>query len=470
MVAETLFSIHHHGAVRGVTGSCHELKLASGSGVLIDCGLFQGAETSGEGATSARLEIDFPIAHIGALVLTHVHLDHAGRVPYLMSAGFDGPIFCSEPSAHLLPLMLEDALRVGASRDPALVQNFLKVLERRLAPLAYGVWTPLPLSGDVECRVRLHPAGHILGSAYLEFRVSQGGRRETVIFSGDLGAPYAPLLPSPKSPYGADVVVLESTYGDRNHENRKNRRLTLRNVIERALVDAGTVLIPAFSIGRTQELLYELEDIIHRHPQRAAAPNLPWPDLEIIVDSPLASRFTEVFNRLRPYWDKEAKRLVARGRHPLSFEQMTTIDSHDDHMRAVQYLARTAKPAVVIAGSGMCTGGRVVNYLKAMLGDERHNVLFVGYQAQGTPGYDIQSYGPRGGFVVLDDERYPIRAKVHTISGYSAHAGQGDLVNFVKRMRRYPREVRLIHGDDNAKRMLKSRLDALNTGAQIVIP
>lgn len=469
-MTSALFSIHHYGAVRGVTGSCHELKLASGSGILVDCGLFQGAETSGEGATSARLEIDFPISHLAALVLTHVHLDHAGRVPYLMSAGFSGPIYCSEPSAALLPLMLEDALKVGASRDPALVQRFLKTLEQRMVPLPYGLWTALPVAGELSCAVRLHPAGHILGSAYLEFRVSRGAQRETVIFSGDLGAPYAPLLPSPKSPSGADVVVLESTYGDRNHENRKNRRLTLRNVIERALADAGTVLIPAFSIGRTQELLYELEDIIHRHPARAAAPNLPWQELEVIVDSPLASRFTDVFNRLRPFWDKEAKRLVARGRHPLSFEQMTTIDSHEDHMRAVQFLARTAKPAVVIAGSGMCTGGRVVNYLKALLGGARHNILFVGYQAQGTPGHDIQKYGPQGGFVTLDGERYGIRAKVHTISGYSAHAGQTDLVNFIRRMRRRPREVRLIHGDDAAKRTLKSRLDALASGAHVVIP
>lgn len=465
-----LFSIHHHGAIRGVTGSCHELKLTSGPGILIDCGLFQGAETSGEGATSARLEIDFPLSHIAALVLTHVHLDHAGRVPYLMSAGFTGPIYCSEPSAVLLPLMLEDALKVGASRNPALVQRFLKALEQRMVPLPYATWTPLPVPGEIGCAVRLHPAGHILGSAYLEFRITRESRRETVIFSGDLGAPHAPLLPSPKAPSGADVVVLESTYGDRNHENRRNRRLTLRNVIERALVDAGTVLIPAFSIGRTQELLYELEDIIHRHPQRVAAPQLPWTELEIIVDSPLASRFTEVFNRLRSYWDKEAKRLVARGRHPLSFEQMTTIDSHEDHMRAVQYLARTAKPAVVIAGSGMCTGGRVVNYLKALLGDARHNILFVGYQAQGTPGHDIQKHGPAGGFVVLDDERYPIRAKVHTISGYSAHAGQDDLINFIKRMRRRPREVRLIHGDDGAKRTLKMRLDVLGCGARVMIP
>lgn len=470
MVAKAQFSIHHHGAVRGVTGSCHELRLASGAGVLIDCGLFQGAETSGEGASSTRLEINFPISHIAALVLTHVHLDHAGRVPYLMSAGFNGPIYCSEPSAALLPLMLEDALKVGASRDPALIQRFLKVLEQRMVPIPYGVWTSLPVAGEVSCAVRLHPAGHILGSAYLEFRVSGGTRRETVIFSGDLGAPHAPLLPSPRSPSGADVVVLESTYGDRNHDNRKNRRLTLRNVIERALADAGTVLIPAFSIGRTQELLYELEDIIHRHPARTAAPNLPWQELEVIVDSPLASRFTEVFNRLRPFWDKEAKRLVTRGRHPLSFEQMTTVDSHDDHMRVVQYLARTAMPAVVIAGSGMCTGGRIVNYLKALLGDARHNILFVGYQAQGTPGHDIQKFGPQGGFVSLDGERYEIRAKVHTISGYSAHAGQVDLINFIKRMRRRPREVRLIHGDDEAKRTLKMRLDALTTGAHVVIP
>jgi metallo-beta-lactamase family protein len=318
--------------------------------------------------------------------------------------------------------------------------------------------------------VRLQPAGHILGAAYVLCRIEQAGKRQTVLFSGDLGALWAPLLPAPRSPWGADVVVLESTYGDRNHENRRHRRRTLQAVIERALTNRGTVLIPAFSIGRTQELLYELETIIHRNRTRQVRQGLPWEDLEIVVDSPLASHFTAVYQALRSYWDAEARRRVNSGRHPLSFAQLTTVDSHADHEHAVQYLARTGRPCVVIAASGMCSGGRVVNYLKALLGDPRHDILFVGYQARGTPGRIIQTYGPRGGWVELDGERYIIRAQVHTISGYSAHAGRDDLINFIRRMRHPPQEVRLVHGDSEAKLTLKAALEALGLGMRVTIP
>ncbi|MDD2321000.1 MAG: MBL fold metallo-hydrolase RNA specificity domain-containing protein, partial [Geobacteraceae bacterium] len=199
-------------------------------------------------------------------------------------------------------------------------------------------------------------------------------------------------------------------------------------------------------------------EIIFRCRTRQAACGLPWDELEIIVDSPLASRFTEAYQQLLPFWDAEARGRVRAGRHPLDFEQITTIDSHADHENAVAYLQKTARPCVVIAAGGMCNGGRIVNYLKALLGDPRTDVLLVGYQAAGTPGRDIQLYGPRGGYVVLDGRRYPIRARVHTISGYSAHADQQNLVNFVRRMRSWPGEIRLVHGDEEAKKALAAVL------------
>ncbi len=189
---------------------------------------------------------------------------------------------------------------------------------------------------------------------------------------------------------------------------------------EHALANQGTVLIPAFSIGRTQELLYELEEIIHRNRERRAAPGVSWEDLDIVVDSPLAADFTAGYARLREHWDNEARRKLTAGRHPLAFEQLTTIDDHATHLRSVEYLSRSARPAIVIAASGMCSGGRIVNYLKAMLGDPRHDVLFVGYQAAGTPGRAIQTYGPRGGYVDLDGRRIDIHAGIHTLGGYSA--------------------------------------------------
>jgi metallo-beta-lactamase family protein len=303
-------------------------------------------------------------------------------------------------------------------------------------------------------------AGHILGSAYIEFDVAA----TRVLFSGDLGAPYTPLLQAPKSPYKADILVLESTYGDQDHLGRRTRRMQLKQTVEKALRDGGTILIPAFSMGRTQELLYELEQIIHRS-------GLPlWEQLDVVVDSPLAAKFNRHYRSLSALWDKEARQRKEEGRHPLAFDHLITVESHADHLRLVQHLQRSGRAAIVIAASGMCSGGRIVNYLKALLPDKRTDLLFVGYQAVGTPGRDIQRYGPRGGYVLLDNERIDINAAVHTLGGYSAHADQKNLVDFVKRMRHKPKQIRIVHGDLSAKRVLQKLLQALVPDAEVLIP
>lgn len=450
-----MVEILHHGAVKGVTGSCHELR-RNGAGILIDCGLFLGTERRDS------LAIDFDIGHIKALVVTHVHIDHVGRIPYLLGAGFKGPIICSQPSALLLPAMLEDALKIGFTRNEKLINRVLKMLKSRLVPLPYNRWHSVANS-DIE--VRLQRAGHILGSAYVECEA--GGRR--IVFSGDLGAPHSPLLIAPEPPKRCDLLVLESTYGDKNHKSRVDRRLRLKDAIEHALVNGGTLLIPAFSLGRTQDLLYEIESLMAEFGDTVAAPGLPWNELEVVVDSPLAARFTGLYRKLKPFWNDEAQTRLRAGRHPLSFEQLTLVNSHRDHLNAVNYLARSYKPCVVLAGSGMCAGGRVVNYLKAMLGDPRNDVLFVGYQAEGTPGRDILEFGPQEGWVTLDDERFTIRARVHQVSGYSAHAGQEDLINFATGMAVAPQQIRLIHGEANAKAALQARLSELLPMSEIVV-
>lgn len=450
-----MVSIVHHGAVNGVTGSCHQMSLASGEGVLIDCGLFQGAESVGR--ELGETQIDFPLDHVKALIVTHCHLDHVGRIPFLLAAGFSGKIYATEATARLLPLVIEDAVKVGVSRDEKLISLVLKRLTQLLVPIPYNQW--FDVDGLPGTKAKFRVAGHILGSAYVELD-AQG---ERVVFSGDLGATYSPLLPAPKSPYQADTLIIESTYGDKLHEGRKARRALLRDTIQRCLQDRGTVLIPAFSIGRTQELLYEIEEIIHR--QKG-----DWEHLAVIVDSPLAAKFTDHYRELKGLWDNESKRKLRAGRHPLSFDQLVTIDNHGDHIKMVNRLAQSGHPAIVIAASGMCTGGRIQNYLKALLPDKRTDVLFVGYQAQGTPGRDIQKYGPRGGYVYLDNERVDINAGVHTISGYSAHADQGNLVNFVKRMYRKPSEIRIVHGDDEAKAALAAKFKTIVPDARILIP
>lgn len=548
--AELGLAITHHGAVRGVTGSCHRLTLVDPAGpgrsVLVDCGLFQGAETSGEGGAGPRkLEIEFSLQGVQALVVTHVHIDHVGRIPYLLAAGFGGPIVCTPASAELLPMVLEDALEIGFTRDRALIERVLAQLARQIVAVPYKVWWPLmPPAGNLPgLKLRFQHAGHILGSAYAELELVPAGgakppgtaRRRAaaagapgagtaavvatpdpglpprVVFSGDLGAPYTPLLPAPQAPERADIVVIESTYGDRVHESRKTRRERLQSMIEHAFGNGGTLLIPAFSIGRTQELLYELEEIIFRHRDRVAARDrgaaVPWKDLVVVVDSPLAADFTRGYAKLKAHWDDEARTKLAAGRHPLDFSQRQTVRTHDQHLQVVRHLATTHQPAIVIAASGMCAGGRIVNYLKAMLPDPRHDVLFSGFQAAGTPGREIlrqagrikakaewgevDGPGARGGgagepgrtgdgragadgghgpSVMLDGERIPIRAGVHVIGGFSAHADQADLLNFIGRMKRRPRQVRVVHGDDGAKATLAGQLRERVAGVEVVIP
>ncbi len=445
--------VEHHGAINGVTGSCHQLHLTPDISILIDCGLFQGAEASGRGAQANDLSIEFSLAGIQALVLTHVHIDHVGRLPWLIAAGFDGPVYCTEPSALLLPTVLEDAFMVGIQRDAQLAERFIKRVQPMLHGQPYRQWTTVIERTDLVCRIRFQRAGHILGSAWVECDVHypQEKRSRRIIFSGDLGAPHAPLLPPPDIPYRADVVVLESTYGDRLHEDRYTRRLRFQAALEQALSDGGTVLIPAFSIGRTQELLYELEEII-------TSQQGDWKEMPIILDAPLATRFTALYRQLKPYWAREALAKIAKGRKPLGFEQLLTVATHAQHQAMVNRLAHTRQPAIVITGNGMCSAGRIINYLKAMIEDPRHNIIFTGYQAQGTPGRAIQQFGPQGGYVDLEGGRFDIRAGITSLGGYSAHADRAGLVRFIARMRYWPEEIRLVHGEEKAKRDLAQAL------------
>jgi metallo-beta-lactamase family protein len=455
--------IIHHGAVDGVTGSCHQLNIDTNNAVLIDCGLFQGAETSGK-SHAEHLQIDFSLSSIKALIVTHCHIDHVGRIPYLLAAGFRGPIYATEATASLLPLVIEDALKVGVTRDKRLIDACLKQLQRLIKPIEYRKWTRLPInekSHRDSVRFKFQPAGHILGSAYVEIEskttIDRKSSTHRVVFSGDLGAPYTPLLAAPKSPYRADTLVIESTYGDKCHQGRKHRTTKLKQVIERATQDNGVVLIPAFSMGRTQELLYEFEEVIYKYSQTSPL----WHNIEIIIDSPMAARFTEQYLAFKELWDNEAKRRNNQRRHPLDFEQIYTVDSHEQHKQTVQYLSERKKPAIVIAASGMCQGGRIENYLKTFLSDKTADVIFVGYQARGTIGRAIQQYGHSGGYVEIDHKRFDINAQVHTISGYSAHADQKDLVNFVKRMRVKPKHIKIVHGDEEAKQALKMEYEKL---------
>ncbi|WP_348815913.1 MBL fold metallo-hydrolase [Halomonas sp. H10-59] len=446
-------SIVHHGGADGVTGSCHRLQISPDHAILIDCGLFQGEDLKGQ-SSFERHQIEFPIDDVIALVVTHVHIDHIGRLPYLKAAGFKGPIICTPPSARLLPLVIEDALKIGFTRDRRLIGRFLDTVQMHLDPSPYGAWKSLLNDERYKVKVRLQNAGHILGSAYVEIDVEdeRASLDNRYVFSGDLGPPDTPLLPDPTPLERADVLVLESTYGDRRHEGRRTRRAQLKEMIYRAQREGGSVVIPAFSIGRTQELLYEIETLLHER-QEGEKGERPL----IIVDSPLAARFTEVYRDLKPWWDTEAKARLDQGRHPLSFDGLVTVDSHDDHLAMVEHLATTNTWAIVIAASGMATGGRVVNYLKRLLPDPRHTVLFVGYQAEGTPGRQIQR-AKSGSEVVLDRESVLVSAYVKSISGFSAHADQQGLVQFVCGAENRIGQIRLVHGSSAAQESLRKHL------------
>ncbi|BDM64202.1 MBL fold hydrolase [Shewanella sp. NFH-SH190041] len=467
--------IIHHGAVQGVTGSCHQLFINANNSILVDCGLFQGDEAGNN--DNNPLPIKFEIDTVQALIITHCYIDHVGRLPYLLAAGFNKPIYATTATVALLPMVIEDALKVGVTRNKSLIAGVMTKLKQLLIPIAYGQWFSLSLVNErngeypelsadeyAQARVKFKPAGHILGSAYVEIDLGKRPNNHRVVFSGDLGASYTPLLASPKSPYSADTLVIESTYGDKIHQGRRQRSKQLQQVIEKAVSDNGVVLIPAFSIGRTQELLYELENIIYKNQYD----NI-WKQIEIIVDSPMAANFTKYYQQFKKLWDSEARQKITQQRHPLDFDQLFTIDTHQQHLSVVNYLSNRNKPAIVIAASGMCAGGRIVNYLKQFLSDKSADVIFVGYQAQGTLGRDIQFYGPQGGYVYLDDKRIDIKAGIHSISGYSAHADQKDLLSFVKGIRHKPSSIIIVHGDSEAKQALKNKFRQLLPETNVTI-
>lgn len=378
--------------------------------------------------------------------MTHIHIDHVGRVPDLIAAGFKKPIYCSVPTAKLLPIVLEDALRIGVTRNKRLIERFLDSVQRLVRPLRYHKWHDL----DGGAKLRLTPAGHVLGSAIGEF--DWNGKR--AVFSGDLGASGQPILLPPKSPERADVLVLESTYGDRLHESRDRRIERLEEILCRTLENKGVTIIPAFSLGRTQELLYELNSLLDGIGKRTHCSMLK--AVDIIVDSPLAQRYSQVYSDMKAYWNDEARQVLEYDAQPLVFDNLVQIDEHAEHSSTIRYLKNSKTPAIVIAASGMCAGGRVVNYLRAFLGEPTADVVFVGYQAEGTPGRQIQE----SNWVSLDGQRIEIRAAKHTLSGYSAHADQADLLRFVEEMPQPPGAIRLVHGEEHAKKVLTEELES----------
>lgn len=440
--------VTHHGGHLGVTGSCHQVHLNANHSVLVDCGSFQGRDAKKRRESP---EIDFPLDGIDALLLTHVHIDHIGRIPYLLEAGFHKPIYCTPPTAQFLPIMLEDAIRLGITRNKKVVANVLKSIRELIQPIPYGKWHGL----SAQAEFRFSPAGHILGSAGIEIR----NKDQWIALSGDIGSRCTPILNPPVPPERADLLILESTYGDRFHEGRETRVERLESILLETLENRGVTLIPAFSLGRTQELLFELNQVIegigkkHGHSALGA--------YDIIVDSPMAIKLTDIYEQMQPYWSEEAREILTVDKQPFVFSNLIEIDHAGESRGNIEYLKRSGRPAIIIAGSGMCSGGRIMDYLKAFLHQPNTDILFVGYQAVGTTGRAIQECNQGKCSVRIDQREYPVRAKTHTLSGYSAHADQSDLLAYVQGIRNSPKEIRLVHGEESAKQTLKQKLQSL---------
>ena len=437
----------HIGGEHSVTGSCHLLR-SQGLNIMVDCGSAQGSATV--------LPINqWPVkpAEIDYLFVTHVHIDHIGRLPELLTAGFHGEILCSHPSKALLRPMLEDSLRFE-EYDKHQTDSLLASIERTSHGFDYG--KRCKLKNGVE--FTLGQAGHILGSCFIHLffpgipSAIPGNSCYSIIFSGDLGSKNTPLLPDPDAPESCDLLFLESTYGDRLHHDREHRLEKLSSVLRQALADKGKVFIPAFALGRTQELLYEIDRLkATDHSASGDLANIP-----VFIDSPLGLKITAIYSSLSRFWDNEAKKLLAAGDQPIDFANLYSSVSFHDH----QKLLEIPGPAIIIAGSGMCTGGRILDHLSTGLSDPRNDILFVGYQAKNTIGRAIidQSATNGKGSVTIAGRQITVKAKVHVMPGYSAHADQQGLVDWVKSMPQPPKEIRLVHGEEAAQRELWNKL------------
>jgi len=437
-----------YGAAGQVTGSCHLLEF-NGFKVLLDCGLIQGSNKD----EARNFEpFGFDVAAIDAVVLSHAHIDHCGRLPVLVQRGFRGPIWTHSASADLLPVMLndsaalaeQDAERANRHRPhdaPEIQPLFTREDVADTLALVRGLPYGKAQSLCEGLQLHLHDAGHILGSAVVELlgQTEQGSRR--LVFSGDLGMPGAPILRDPHALAQADLVLLESTYGDRAHRERNATVAELGEIFLSAWDGGGNVLIPAFAVGRTQEILYWFA----RH----------WDDWKlsrwrIFLDSPMAQRVTDVYSRHIGLFDAQAQK-VWNG-HPKPFH-LPNLNLVSDVAQS-QAINQIHGGAIIIAGSGMCTGGRIVHHLRQNLARRNAHVLIVGYQANGTLGRRLVD---RAGKVRIFGEDIAVNADIHTVGGLSAHADQPQLLAWYGSFENRP-PVLLVHGEDAPREALQAEL------------
>jgi metallo-beta-lactamase family protein len=444
-----------HGAAKTVTGACYLLQIDK-LRILIDCGLFQGPE---ELESRNWLPFGFPPSKIDYLVLTHAHLDHCGLIPRLVREGFVGEILCTEPTRDLTRLILTDSAHLqeeeAASRNKKErrrggtpikplyeIEDVLISLDRFADPVPFN--KTIDLSKNIKLRFR--DAGHVLGAAFVQMRITEGRKRpKRLLFSGDLGNRDKPLIPDPAQPDSADIAILESTYGDREHRSMRESIAELKQAILLTFARGGNVLIPSFALERTQELLAVLFQLYKRH---------ELPGCQIFLDSPLAIAATKVFRRYSEYLRPDEAQALLRSPNAFDFPALHFTRTAEES-KAINAIS---SHAIIIAGSGMCTGGRIWHHLKHQLWRPECSVIFTGYQAEGTLGRKLID-GART--VRVFGEEISVRAQLWTINGFSAHADQVGLLRFLTHAKK-PEKIYLVHGEMNSlvacKKAIQTRL------------
>ena len=436
------------GANRQVTGSRYYLR-TDGARILVDCGMFQERKYKDLNWEPSPV----PPRQIDAVLLTHAHLDHCGLLPRLVDEGFRGPILTTPASADLVEIVLRDSAEIQAEdaafkrkrhRKEGRKGKFPEVALYTPAHVARAVRLLKPVGYEEPVRINdhvtavFHDAGHILGSAMIELRVRREDGSRRLIFSGDIGQWDKPIIRDPTTFTEADYVVMESTYGDRDHANHGDVPTQLGRVIAETVAAGGNVVVPAFAIERTQELMYHFHQLAHGG--RAL-------DVPIFVDSPMAIDVTEVFRRHRECFDLEAWQLITAGHSPLGFSNVTMVRSVEESKR----INRLPAPAIIVATSGMCTAGRIKHHLLHNITRPESAILFAGYQAPGTLGRQILDGSPE---VRIHGRQWPVRARIEQIHGLSGHADRTALRRWLAGFRRPPRRLFLTHGDPEASEAL----------------
>ena len=452
------------GAARTVTGSKHLVRTRHAS-VLLDCGLFQGRRRESI-ARNRSLGVD--ARKLDAVVLSHAHIDHSGALPLLVKSGFTGPIYATSATRDLCAAMLADAAMIQAS-DAEYINKLIARGETYLDPVEplYGeddVLRALEQTVAIEYhrRVPIAPgielslldAGHVLGSAIVCLDIDENGRRSRLVFTGDLGRRRMPILRDPELPERADVLLIESTYGDRLHKPIAQMEDELSEVIQRVHRRGGKIIVPSFALERAQEVVYALKLLR----QQGRLPKMP-----VYVDSPLTVKLTDVFKLHPECYDEETRRLVRGRDSPFEFEELVYVSDKQES----QAIDASRDPALIISASGMCEAGRVLHHLKATVEDPKNCVLIVGYQAPHTLGRRLVERSPR---VRIFGVERDLRAEVVVLNGFSAHADQNDLIDFCEGVRKKGAvgRVALVHGDPGPQRVLGDLLK--NRGFEITVP